>query len=207
MNTRISPYTRPLNIALALVEEVGLQLALQQSSVSAGEAEFAHERSQKALINSLVDSFREDAIYLGDEISHGDDAVAYRRWIVHPLNRTSNCTISLTLQERAYNGEFVTVLAVIHAPTHEETYCAVRGEGSWCNGVPISFQNGNLENGIGAGDMDSPSLLSILVISSSQESEFVLPAARLIIQEAGFLGELRDESYSLSEEHTIAVTP
>lgn len=62
------------------------------------------------------------------------------RWIIDPLDGTTNFlhglpvfSISLALQDR---GE--TVLGIVDCPALHETFWAVKGEGAWLNGHPIS---------------------------------------------------------------------
>lgn len=62
------------------------------------------------------------------------------RWIIDPLDGTTNFlhglpvfSISLALQD---NGQ--TVLGIVDCPALHETFWAVKGQGAWLNGKPIS---------------------------------------------------------------------
>lgn len=111
--------------------------SLEISSKRAGDfvskADLASEEFLKAeLINSAEDS------WLGEET--GASGEADRRWIVDPLDGTTNFlrgiphwAVSVALE---INGQLS--LGVVHDPVNRETFAAELGKGATLNGSPIA---------------------------------------------------------------------
>jgi myo-inositol-1(or 4)-monophosphatase len=75
--------------------------------------------------------------WLGEET--GASHASHRRWIVDPLDGTTNFlrgiphwAISIALEV-----DGTRVLGVVHDPVKNEVFSALRGHGAWLNGVPI----------------------------------------------------------------------
>lgn len=147
MNTKISPYTRSLNLALSVIEELGGLQREMQKDASQGEGNVTTMTGQR-LVEALSEAFPGDVISIEGEQVWGGEADAFRRWVIVPLDGESNYyrgttsySICLTLEERGYNDQFEAVLGIVHAPALDLTYCAIRGEGSWCNGKRFSLND------------------------------------------------------------------
>lgn len=94
------------------------------------------DRASEALISDMVLAARPGDAILGEEGGLTGAATSAVRWVVDPLDGTTNYLYG-------YPGWAVSIAAevdgdvvagVVHDPTHAETYSAVRGEGAWCNG-------------------------------------------------------------------------
>jgi len=96
----------------------------------------ADVEAEKSLRENLLSERPGDG-WLGEE--SGEVSGTSRRWIVDPLDGTTNFlrgiphwAVSVALEE---DGELV--LGVIHDPVKGETFQATRGEGAWMNGTPL----------------------------------------------------------------------
>ncbi len=103
------------------------------------EADFA---SQQAIAEVLRERFPDHALY-GEEGLRSGPATAEYRWLIDPLDGTSNYVhgfpyyaVSIGLE---YRGQLV--VGVIHDPNRDETFCAWQGGGAWCNGRRIRPSN------------------------------------------------------------------
>lgn len=97
------------------------------------------DRDAEAVIRDLLDRERPDDGLLAEEGSHADSASG-RRWVVDPLDGTTNYlyrfpawVVSVALEDR--DGAAV---GVVFDPLHGEAFAAVRGEGALLNGEPIA---------------------------------------------------------------------
>ncbi len=93
------------------------------------------DHASEALIAKLVLGLRPADAFLGEEGTVGSGTTGVR-WVVDPLDGTTNYlygfpswAVSIAAE---INGE--PAVGVVFDPTHDETFRAVRGEGSWCNG-------------------------------------------------------------------------
>lgn len=96
----------------------------------------ADHRAEDLLRDHLLGANPEDG-WLGEET--GETARAARRWIVDPLDGTTNFlrgighwAVSIALEQ---NGELV--LGVVHDPVRSETFTAVAGGAFLLNGQPV----------------------------------------------------------------------
>ena len=98
------------------------------------------EKAQAAAVETLRAAFPEDAILAeeGDEPASVPTVVDGRRWIVDPLDGTTNFmqrvppyAVSIALQE----GDAIAVGVVLNVP-HDELFTAVAGHGLQRNGQP-----------------------------------------------------------------------
>jgi fructose-1,6-bisphosphatase/inositol monophosphatase family enzyme len=97
------------------------------------------DRDAEALIRDLLAAERPDDGLLAEEGSQADGASG-RRWVVDPLDGTTNYlyrfpawVVSVALEDD--RGALV---GVVHDPLRRETFSAARGEGARLDGAPIS---------------------------------------------------------------------
>lgn len=90
------------------------------------------DRDAEALVREMLEAERPDDGLLAEEGSHAD-ATSGRRWVVDPLDGTTNYlyrfpswNVSVALEDG--QGSMV---GVVHDPLRGETFTAVRGQGSW----------------------------------------------------------------------------
>lgn len=94
------------------------------------------DRASEALIRTTVLKARPDDAFLGEEQGLGGAGTSGVRWVVDPLDGTTNYlyrypawAVSIAAE---LDGEVVA--GVVHDPVHAEMFTAVRGEGAWCEG-------------------------------------------------------------------------
>ena len=97
------------------------------------------DRDAEAAIEQILSAERPDDGLLAEEGSHSQ-TVSGRRWVVDPLDGTTNFlygipawAVSIALED-AEGG----ALGVILDPLRGETFTAIRGRGASCNGEPIA---------------------------------------------------------------------
>lgn len=100
------------------------------------------DRAAEEAISALLRAERPDDGMLGEE-GLSADGVSGRRWVVDPLDGTTNYLyrypawcVSVGLED-ASGG----VVGVVHDPLAGETFRAARGEGAWVNGTPIRVRS------------------------------------------------------------------
>lgn len=98
------------------------------------------DKDAEALIRDLLATERPDDGLLAEEGSHSD-ASSDRRWVVDPLDGTTNYlyrfpawNVSVALEDG--QGSLV---GVVHDPLRGETFTAVRGGGSFLDGRPLAI--------------------------------------------------------------------
>ena len=98
----------------------------------------ADVQAEKAVLDILKHHFPEDGILTEEAGTHQKNAK--RVWIVDPLDGTTNFAhtfpvyaVSIALE---INGE--TVLGVVHDPSRQESFEAVKGSGAFLNRRPIN---------------------------------------------------------------------
>jgi len=100
------------------------------------------DRASEQLIAGTILGSRPDDAILGEEGGAAGPGTSGVRWVVDPLDGTTNYLYG-------YPGWAVSIAAevdgevaagVVYDPTHDETFCAVRGEGSWCNGRRLAVR-------------------------------------------------------------------
>jgi myo-inositol-1(or 4)-monophosphatase len=101
---------------------------------SATDMVSAADRDAEALIRRGLHEARPDDGLLGEEGSHRD-AESGRRWVVDPLDGTTNFlygfpqwAVSIALEGQ---------LGVVYDPVRDELFAAERGEGALVNGAPL----------------------------------------------------------------------
>ncbi|HYI79383.1 MAG TPA: inositol monophosphatase family protein [Thermoleophilaceae bacterium] len=97
------------------------------------------DRDAERLIRDLLAGERPDDGFLGEEGSQADGASG-RRWVVDPLDGTTNYlyrfpawVVSIALED-ASGG----LVGVVHDPLRRETFTAIRGGGARLNGGAIA---------------------------------------------------------------------
>ncbi len=97
------------------------------------------DRDAEALIRDLLHAERPDDGLLGEEGAQADGASG-RRWVVDPLDGTTNYlyrfpawVVSVALEDEAGG-----LAGVVHDPLHRETFTAARGGGARLNGREIA---------------------------------------------------------------------
>lgn len=97
------------------------------------------DRDAEALIRDLLATERPADGLLAEEGSHAD-ATSGRRWVVDPLDGTTNYlyrfpawVVSIALEDA--EGA---VVGVVHEPVRDETFTAVRGAGAALDGAQIA---------------------------------------------------------------------
>jgi myo-inositol-1(or 4)-monophosphatase len=97
------------------------------------------DRDAEATIRDLLADERPDDGLLGEEGSQADGASG-RRWVVDPLDGTTNYlyrfpawVVSIALEDE--DGGLV---GVVHDPLRHETFTAIRNEGAQLDGTPIA---------------------------------------------------------------------
>ncbi|WP_317055360.1 inositol monophosphatase family protein [Roseovarius rhodophyticola] len=141
-----------LSVAINLAQEAGALLleywhdraALSVSTKRAGDfVSRADHAAEHHLRTGLLNAFPEDS-WLGEET--GARAAGARRWVVDPLDGTTNFlrglghwAVSVALED---NG--VLTVGVVHDPLRRETFSARIGQGAYLNGVPMAVSHTSL---------------------------------------------------------------
>jgi myo-inositol-1(or 4)-monophosphatase len=97
------------------------------------------DRDAERLIRDVLAAERPDDGLLGEEGSHAE-AVNGRRWVVDPLDGTTNYlyrfpvwAVSIALEDAEGSA-----VGVVHDPLRDETFTAIRNEGAQLNGARIA---------------------------------------------------------------------
>lgn len=119
----------------------GDDLAMKTKSNVSDVVTRADRESEELIVRSILERYPTHAI-LGEEGGARGDAASEWRWVVDPLDGTTNYSqglpvfcVSIALQ---YRGE--TGVGVVYAPYLRELFTAVRGGGAWCrrgDGEPV----------------------------------------------------------------------
>jgi myo-inositol-1(or 4)-monophosphatase len=132
-----------LNVMLKAARKAGRQLLkdfteVEQLQVSAkGPGDFVSraDRAAEATIREMLMEARPSYGFLGEEGGERPGEDPTRRWIVDPLDGTTNFlhglphwAVSIALEHK---GQIVS--GVVHDPVKDETFWAERGEGAWLN--------------------------------------------------------------------------
>jgi myo-inositol-1(or 4)-monophosphatase len=104
------------------------------------------DRDAEALIRDLLAAERPDDGLLGEEGAQADGSSG-RRWVVDPLDGTTNYlygfpawVVSVALEDRdtSARGAGGALAGVVHDPLRGETFAATRDGGATLNGAPIA---------------------------------------------------------------------
>jgi myo-inositol-1(or 4)-monophosphatase len=100
------------------------------------------DREAEAAIADLLRSKRADDALIGEE-GAGDEGTSGRRWVVDPLDGTTNYLyrfpawcVSVALEDEEGG-----LAGVVHNPLADETFRATRGGGADLNGEPIAVND------------------------------------------------------------------
>lgn len=131
-----------LDFAVRMAEEAGRiqlayfrgdDLAMKTKSNVSDVVTRADRESEELIVRRIAERYPTHAV-LGEEGGARGDAAGEWRWVVDPLDGTTNYSqglpvfcVSIALQHR---GE--TVVGVVYAPYLRELFTAVRGGGAWC---------------------------------------------------------------------------
>ena len=133
-----------LKIALEIAQSAG-NLLLQrptnfQLQEKSGALDFATQKdheSEELIVKSIRELRPGDGI-IGEEGANQESSTGFT-WIIDPIDGTVNYLyglpgwcISIAIEDK--NG---TLVGVVHAPSLNLTWSAMRGQGSFCNGEPI----------------------------------------------------------------------
>ncbi len=98
----------------------------------------ADKASERVIINHIHTTYPTHAI-LSEEMGHNDATSDYR-WLIDPLDGTTNFSNGLPLFSVSialeYQGEVI--IGVVYAPYLNEMFYATKGGGAWLNGTKIS---------------------------------------------------------------------
>ena len=133
-------------------------------------------RSEQLLVDGLHRSFPQDPI-LAEE---GGGASGSRRWLIDPLDGTTNFAHGLPhfCVSIAYADEGVVRLGVVYDPTRDELFEALAGEGARLNGRPVHVSD--------ATDLDRSLLVTGFPYDIRTEPETNLePFARFALRSVG----------------------
>ena len=103
-------------------------------------------RAEAAVVETLRAHYPDDAV-LSEEVGHLAGS-ARRRWVVDPLDGTTNYAsgIPIFAVSIALEVDGRTVLGVVHDPTRDECFVAERGRGAHLGGRPLRVSDtGTLE--------------------------------------------------------------
>lgn len=132
-----------------LAREVG---AFQRQSIGQPTIEFkgirelvtaVDRQSEEMIVEALLKRFPSHDIF-GEESHRKDEGQSPYRWIIDPLDGTTNYAhslpiycVSIGLERRHDDGHSDIVGSVIYAPALDQCFTAWRGGGSFMNGEPI----------------------------------------------------------------------
>ncbi|MCL1629304.1 MULTISPECIES: inositol monophosphatase family protein [Roseinatronobacter] len=142
-----------LNVMIQAARKAGRMLVkdfrevenLQVSSKSAGDFVSRADIAAEAAIRETLTEARPNYGWLGEESDPVEGKDPTRRWIVDPLDGTTNFlhgmphwAVSIALE---FKGEIVS--AVVFDPAKDELYIAEKGMGTFMNGTRLRVSNRN----------------------------------------------------------------
>lgn len=94
------------------------------------------DRASEELVTGTILAARPDDAVLGEEGGLCGPGTSGVRWVVDPLDGTTNYLYRFPAWAVSVAAEVdgQAVAGVVHDPIHGETFGAVRGRGAWCNG-------------------------------------------------------------------------
>jgi myo-inositol-1(or 4)-monophosphatase len=125
-------------VAAGVLLRDGLEAAPAQVTTKTSLTDMVSEldRASEDLIARTILAARPDDAILGEEGGPSGPGTSGVRWVVDPLDGTTNYlyrfpawAVSIAAER---DGEVVA--GVVHDPTHGETFSALLGQGAWCNG-------------------------------------------------------------------------
>ncbi len=95
------------------------------------------DRACEKLIVEGIEAARPDDAILAEE-GHGEDHDAPFRWIIDPLDGTTNFAhgfprfcVSIGIERRAAQGDYERAIGIVYDPLLDERFEAVQGDGAW----------------------------------------------------------------------------
>jgi myo-inositol-1(or 4)-monophosphatase len=152
-----------LNVMIMAARKAGRSLSkdfrevenLQVSSKGAGDFVSRADIAAEAIIRDTLMDARPNYGWLGEESEPVDGKDPTRRWIVDPLDGTTNFlhgmphwAVSIALEHK---GEIVS--AVVYDPSKDEMFVAEKGQGAWLNEsrLRVSARSRMIESVFGTG--------------------------------------------------------
>ena len=121
--------------ARRLVRDFGEVENLQVSVKGAGDFVTSADRMAEETIREMLTEARPNYGWLGEETGGSEGKDPTRRWIVDPIDGTTNFlhglphwSVSIALE---YKGEIVA--GVVYDPVKDEMFTSEKGEGAWMN--------------------------------------------------------------------------
>lgn len=121
--------------ARRLVRDFGEVENLQVSIKGAGDFVTSADRKAEEIIREILTEARPNYGWLGEETGSSDGKDPTRRWIVDPIDGTTNFlhglphwSISIALEHK---GEVIA--GVVYDPVKDEMFTSEKGEGAWMN--------------------------------------------------------------------------
>ena len=149
MSVPLSDQLRPsgprlLSLAVEAAQAAG-ELLLEGSAASPQEVRTKTsltdmvselDRASEALVRETLLAARPDDAILGEEDGLVGPGTSGVRWVVDPLDGTTNYLYRYPAWAVSIAAEVdgVVVAGVVHDPLHGETFTAVQGGGAWCEG-------------------------------------------------------------------------
>lgn len=126
---------------VVLMDYFGRQLERTYKTTSADFRTQADLAAEEILIAAIEKSFPEYNI-VAEEHGTIDKRSPYS-FVIDPLDGTNNFVLGIPafVINVALMKENKTVYGIVHHPATEDTYSAARGEGAFCNGVPIEVNS------------------------------------------------------------------
>ncbi len=121
-----------------LMEGVGQSRRSVETKSSSTDMVTEVDRAAEAVVVSTLRRARPDDAVLGEEGARAAGTSPVR-WVVDPLDGTTNYLYGRPdfAVSVAAEVEGRPTVGVVHDPTRAETFTAVAGRGSWCNGEPL----------------------------------------------------------------------
>ena len=100
------------------------------------------DRASEALIAGVILDARPQDAVLGEEGGLTGAGTSGVRWVVDPLDGTTNYLYGFPAWAVSIAAEVdgVAVAGAVHDPTHGETFSALLNHGSWCNGRRLAVR-------------------------------------------------------------------
>lgn len=118
-----------------ILQDWSSRFSVTEKSCSADVVTEADVESQHAIQEFIDRSFPTHGI-LGEEGLNRPAADSHYRWIVDPLDGTSNYVHGFPYYAVSIGVELAgeLIVGIVFDPTRQEMYTAIKGGGAWCNG-------------------------------------------------------------------------
>lgn len=104
----------------------------------------ADRRSEAVILHAIRTAHPDHAIL--SEESGANDSHSPFRWVIDPLDGTTNFAAGLPLFSISIAIEYMgrTIAGVVYAPYLDEMFTAIRGRGAWLNGAQLACSTNSL---------------------------------------------------------------